>query len=582
MFSQQQEVIGQLGPAIEEFNRRLAATGGIIEGNLRDLDEFSKAVSLTSQTLRAQFINGLQDAVGAGEDLDEAIGAMGLAVRRGTEAIVDGVTFLYQYRDALLAITVAIGGVVVAAKTLGALQVVLAGIAAVASPLVATITAVVVAVAALGGLARIVQSQWQDHFLPAFVAIWESIKIRGQQVAVAIGQAFVESFLAIKNALNGLIQTIEDDLNDAIDLINVLQALRLQPLLPRADFGEIDTSNTEAQVAQLRALYQDLDAEAQKFVDSANRHIVEGFSEGFDQIGEDLDNLLQFLSGRIKSIIPTVEGPDAVADTGSATREVVRSAGDLIKVYGGLSREQTVSVGVLERIRDLNKDVAGTERERAQRMLETRLIEERFIGLSVDVRNAIAAVAARTKTLTEAMMGLDAAGQQAVLDFDEIFSGVQVGQVDESTQAVGFTLVDSLRDTLNNAVLTGDWSSIGDSLFNSLRETLATGFINRFADYLNNALSQLLRGEGFGGFDLSNLPSFQHGGTIPGNRGDEVLVRAHAGETIIPEGQNAGTPIIFENTFIGDPTLAVRRSVIALNEEQQRVAYMAARANGYA
>ena len=606
-----QEIAGQLGPAFNDFNKQLAETGGLIDGNVDGFQAFSNTMTVAAQTLRAQFINGLQDAVGGAENLNGAIKTLGEVVRSGTEAIVATAKFLFEYRTIILSVTAAIAGFVVVAKTISSAIVVInaakiafAALSGVVAPIVAGITKllpvvtklavafaplalkiglVVGAAIGLAAIARVIQSQW-EHVVSFFSNGTKVITSRFNQLGYNIAFVFRTVWKGIQDGINFVLKFVQNGINNLIDAYNSLPSFLRGEDISRIDIT-FDTTGAQEEIDALRAKAIEYGQEAENYIQAANesaRNILEG---GIETLTEDYNNLKELVFGKTEELAAAPPVSDEQTDKAvEGNKRTVKSLEEVIAANDKTAINAIALSTATDTLRMRYGELSGTQSEVNQQLIDRIRLEEDLAEANAAVVRAYNNITLAGQEFADATAGYSADDRQQVQDF--LNARVQAGlvppeQLEQATEQTSFALVESLRSSLSSAVQTGDFSQVGEAMFNNLRNTLSQGFVDRFADYLNQALSQLLSGEGFGGFGLGNLfgGSFQQGGIVPGNRGDAVLIRAHAGERVLPVGQTGAT-INFQNTVTGDLSRSTRRELIQLNREQQAAGFMAARANG--
>ncbi len=122
------------------------------------------------------------------------------------------------------------------------------------------------------------------------------------------------------------------------------------------------------------------------------------------------------------------------------------------------------------------------------------------------------------------------------------------------TNRIGNIFTRVLSDTLANAILTGDFSNIGNALLASLLKAFgADSFLRKtldrlfesLAEFLSGLLSKLFSGGSGGGLfsALGGLLGFATGGIVPGPIGAPQLALVHGGERIAtPEQQRLNRP----------------------------------------
>ena len=578
IFPQFQGIIGQLGPTVDDLGDRLRRTGGVLSGSAANFAELSKSLTVATSTLRAQFLRGLEDAVGTGREFDGAIRSIGVAVREITAGFARGIQFVVEYREVIFTAAAAIGALIVAAKAFAAGAILVNAFKAInlaALPLTIKIVAIVAAVAAIGVVGVQIVRQW-EHVRGFFAGIVESLIARFKQLGVGIRLVFQRAIAAVFGLISDLVDSFRGAINTFIAAANVFGA-DLEPL----EFKFDDTAAKQA-VLDLEAEYVNLGNAAAASFDSATGALRTGIRNGIDETVAFVKDIPGRVIGALRTDAPTPQQAAVTAQATVATRMYEDGLTSLVKGVQGASRANQGLEGAIRVVRERYAELGGSVAERAQALIDEKRALEQVRNLSVDARLALQALAVGTKTVEEALMGLTAAEARTVVDLSGV--GAMEGIPEAATNAanaVSLGFVDALRGSLQEAVQSGNWSGVGDSLFDSLRTTLAGGFVDRFSNWLNDALSQLLGGGGFGGFGLGNLfgGSFQNGGIVPGNRGEAVLIRAHAGERVVPEGQGLLT-VNVPLSITGNIDQATRRNVVQMSRELQAGAFDIARERG--
>lgn len=342
----------------------------------------------------------------------------------------------------------------------------------------------------------------------------------------------------------------------------------LQPVLDAimsysAAVGATDTERAEHQLRAAKVIQQLQAASDDRLVEAVNAVVV---------AGADVDVALRDL-------------PPALQETALAAVKTIRE----LNAAGGSVAAPPASAALVEATRRLDGAFAAAA-----------ATTDDLLGLEVRRREALDALAAAAPAVTDAFLALQTGMETAPeaiegLSTDDaralhsLVSSIPVAletealaRGPEAFAAVGHTVVEGLRGQLSESARTGDWSGFANNVLESVRSSLAQGFIDRFADFLNQQLSRLLGGAGGGGGGglLGLLPSFQQGGVVPGRRGDEVLIRAHAGERVVPVDQAAGLTISQRTTIVGDVSRATRRENILMQRQAADSAFQIARENG--
>ena len=584
IFPQLQGIIGQLGPTVDDLSARLQRTGGLLRGGAADYEAVGRTFTVLSQTLRTQFLAGLSAATGGTEEFDTTIRDLGQVVRRTTEAIVSGIQFLVEYRDVIANVALAVGALVVAVKTVGALTVLVNGARALAgalSPLTLKIALVVGALVGIAAVARIIQSQWQT-VLSFFSNFADALRLRFQQVRAFIALSFVEAFRVALVHLNRFLDQIGSALNFLLKTANLIAVFTNRAVIPISEIDlTIDTTFAEEAIEGLEMSVAHFRTEAQAATAAAVVDIVEGAIAGVQVVGDDISNILAAVRDGVIGLFRSDGGE---GDLANLNERAATSYTALSQATEGQVVNNIELWKALNTVGAAYKDLEGTELERARYVVEQSRLEEQLRQADESVRVAFNRVTRGLIELPEALEGIAGADDQALLvQFVEQLRelGGDPALFEPAAEVTSFAFVESMRGALQSAVSSGDFSAVGEAMFQNLRNTLASGFVDRFANYLNEALSQLLSGGGFGGFGLGNLfgGSFQQGGIVPGRRGDAVLIRAHAGERVVPEGQGLAT-FNLGTTIVGNVDQETRRNVVLMTRQQEAAAFQVARENG--
>ena len=133
---------------------------------------------------------------------------------------------------------------------------------------------------------------------------------------------------------------------------------------------------------------------------------------------------------------------------------------------------------------------------------------------------------------------------------------------------IGINLVDNLKNSLANAIATGNFRDIGTNLLRNIGTSLARSGIDDIFGSLGGGRRPSGSGGGGGGFLDTilgfgrRLLGFQQGGVVPGAPGSPVLALVHGQEEILTPEQrrfSGGDTVIINNNIQGDVTEPVLR-----------------------
>ena len=584
-----QAIISQLGPTVDEMNSRLQATGGFLEDSTGELVELSKTFQIAGDTIRNNFIKGLQDSVGSTRQFDSVTASLGAAVRTATRAMVGAVQFVARFKDELLIAAGAVAAFIVAAKglavlkaTLGVLSLALTPVALKIGALVAAAVALVAAAVAVGAAARIVQTQWAG-LRAFFILLANSIQSRFAQLAVGVRLVMETAFQAVRGALAELGNQVIASLNRVITGINTVLAKALGIGLQVIRF-RFDVAGGEAQIEVLRQRYQELGDTATQAFQGASNAVAGAVSGGFDQIKTDL-----------KGLLPSFDfGAGGGAGGAGGARSPFTTLGDAVQQA---LKDAASAAGIRDAFRDLQG--ASTEaltalgRQIQRQQLQTQ-VQEALAGTSLattrafrdllsGARSAPEVLARLTKAEVQRLMQAVAAQEQLNnLDLSPLQQfAKELRQQNLGESVRGF--LENMRNSFRTAFETGDLSSLPKAFLANFQAAMAERASAQFASLAATLLDRLLgslgSGSGAGGILRRLLPSFHNGGVVPGRRGQEVLALLQGGERVSREGA-AGLVINLPLQVNGSMDAESRRAALLLREQSAASAYQLARENG--